>query len=66
MRQRKEKKAMWILSVLFGMWHFKNFLKQLQSTLALDIGTNVEMTFSGLSFRELLFYQLTMRSSESF
>jgi len=66
MRERKEKKVMWILNVLFGMRRFKNFLKQLQSTLALDIGTNVEMTFSGLSFWELLFYQLTMRSSESF
>jgi hypothetical protein len=57
---------MLITSVLFGMRHSENFLKQSQSTQRPGIGTNVEMIFLDFSFRELLFYQLTMRSSKWF
>jgi hypothetical protein len=66
MRHRKVKQVMLITSVLFGMRHSKNSLKQSQSTQRPGIGTNVEMIFSDFSFQELLFYQLTMRSSKWF
>jgi hypothetical protein len=64
MRLKKAKKHTLITNVLFGMWPFINLLKQSLNTPKLDIGTNVEMIFLDISFRELLFYQLIMRSSK--
>jgi len=66
MRQRKERKAMLIISELSGMKHSKYCCIQWLNIQRLGVGQNAEMELCDNFFLQFLFYLQIMKSSTWF